>query len=172
LRTLCSQSTKRKNRFCAAGLVTAAFDFQVEWLVVKGISNFLDESESVIEDWRAFASVMAASVVGKILNVSIVFRHWPHYQGNDNLADRTDFPSFWLTGLCFKLQNINPSSFRFIAASVQFVGNPIGQFLLLVLLRRHLLLHVLALILVPSLVHLLLLIFFFFFFFLKKPLPI
>ena len=98
LRTICSQATKSENCFCATGLFTAAFDVQVEWLAVKGISNFSDESESVNEDWRTFASAMAASVVGKILNDSIVFRQWPHYQGNDNLADRTvhyvRFPQF------------------------------------------------------------------------------
>ena len=70
------------------GLFTAAFDDQVEWLIVKGISNFADANESTTDDWNHFASVMAASVVAKLLNDSTVFKRWPrpHYQGNDKLS--------------------------------------------------------------------------------------
>ena len=70
------------------GLFTAAFDDQVEWLIVKGISNFADGDESTTDDWNPFASVMAASVVAKLLNESVVFKRWPrpHYQGDNSLT--------------------------------------------------------------------------------------
>lgn len=70
------------------GLLTAAFDDQVEWLIVKGISNFTDGNESTTDDWNPFASVMAASVVAKLLNDSAVLKRWPrpHYQGDDSLT--------------------------------------------------------------------------------------
>ena len=49
--------------FSFAGLFTAAFDVQIEWLVVKGISNYADDNESMTEKWSCFASAMAASIV-------------------------------------------------------------------------------------------------------------
>ena len=65
---------------CSTGVFTAAFDCQIEWLIVKGIADFADRLAS--ESWLTFASVMAASLVAHILNDSCVFRSWPHYQGN------------------------------------------------------------------------------------------
>ena len=65
-----------------AGFYTAAFDLQVEWLVVKGIANYADGSVSTNENWSEFASANAASLVAKILNDAVVFQRWPHYQGN------------------------------------------------------------------------------------------
>ena len=67
-----------------AGLYTAAFDLQVEWLVVKGISSYANGSESTNVKWSEFASANAASLVAKILNDDVVFKRWPHYQGNDD----------------------------------------------------------------------------------------
>ncbi|XP_078366414.1 NLR family CARD domain-containing protein 4-like isoform X2 [Oculina patagonica] len=61
------------------GVFTAAFDDQIEWLVVKGITDYADGTECVSESWRPFASVMAASVVAKILSDPVVFRGWRHY---------------------------------------------------------------------------------------------
>ena len=66
-----------------AGLYTAAFDLQVEWLVVKGIDSYADAGESTNEKWSEFASVNAASLVAKILNDDVVFKRWPHYQGDE-----------------------------------------------------------------------------------------
>ena len=66
-----------------AGFYTAAFDLQVEWLVVKGIANYADGSVNTNENWSKFASANAASLVAKILNDAVVFQRWPHYQGND-----------------------------------------------------------------------------------------
>lgn len=64
-----------------AGLYVAAFDQGIEWLVVKGIADFADESTT--DTWQRFASVMAASVVFNFLSDAYVFRAWPHYQGDD-----------------------------------------------------------------------------------------
>ena len=62
-----------------AGLFLAAHDLKVEWIVIKGVSNFADGRES--ESWRKFASVMAASLTAHILSNPIVFENWPHYKG-------------------------------------------------------------------------------------------
>ena len=67
-----------------AGLFTAAFDDQIEWLIVKGIADYADGAELTAESWRPFASVMAASVVSHILSDPTVFSSWPHYEGKDS----------------------------------------------------------------------------------------
>ena len=64
------------------GIFIAAFDDQIEWLVVKGITDFADGTECVSEKWNPFASVMAASVVANILSDPVVFQGWHHYTGN------------------------------------------------------------------------------------------
>jgi len=66
---------------CSTGVFTAAFDCQIEWLIVKGIADFADELAS--GSWSTFASVMAASLVAHILSEPYVFRSWPHHQGNN-----------------------------------------------------------------------------------------
>ncbi len=72
--------------FYFSGVFTAAFDDQIEWLVVKGIADYADGTECVSENWSPFASVMAASVVANILSDPIVFRGWPYYKGNNGHA--------------------------------------------------------------------------------------
>ncbi|KAL9978768.1 hypothetical protein ACROYT_G016323 [Oculina patagonica] len=61
-------------------IFTAAFDDQIEWLVVKGIADYADGTENVSENWSHFASAMAASVVANILSDHVVFHQWPHYK--------------------------------------------------------------------------------------------
>ena len=69
--------------FCfPTGVFTAAFDCGIEWLIVKGIADYVDGSQLASESWSSYASVMAASLVGHILNEPRVFHSWPHYQGN------------------------------------------------------------------------------------------
>ncbi|CAH3119605.1 unnamed protein product [Porites lobata] len=63
------------------GVFTAAFDCQIEWLIVKGIADYADGSQLTSESWSSCASVMAASLVAHMLNEPCVFRSWPHYQG-------------------------------------------------------------------------------------------
>ena len=69
--------------FHIAGIFTAAFDDQIEWLIVKGIADYADGAKLTAESWRPFASVMAASVVSHILSDPIVFSSWPHHGGKD-----------------------------------------------------------------------------------------
>ncbi|XP_022807649.1 uncharacterized protein LOC111344668 [Stylophora pistillata] len=63
------------------GIFDPAIDEQIDWLVVKGIADFADSRDCTSENWRPFASVMAASVVANILSDSVVFRGWPHKGG-------------------------------------------------------------------------------------------
>ena len=62
-------------------MFTAAFDCQIEWLIVKGIADYADGSHLPSESWFSCASVMAASLVAHIVSEPFVFRSWPHYQG-------------------------------------------------------------------------------------------
>ena len=65
------------------GVFTAAFDNQLEWLVVKGIADYADGEQVNSERWVSCASVMAASLVSHILSDPAVFRSWPHFSGMD-----------------------------------------------------------------------------------------
>ena len=69
-------------QICVLGIFTAAFDTQIEWLIVKGIADYADCAQSTSEGWLSCASVMAASLVTHILSDPVVFRSWPHYQGS------------------------------------------------------------------------------------------
>ena len=71
--------------FCITGVFTAAFEDQIEWLIVKGIADYADGDESTTERWSAVASVMAASVVQHVLSNPDVFSAWPNYcsEGNE-----------------------------------------------------------------------------------------
>ena len=53
----------------------------IEWVIVKGISHFSDDSNTPDESWKSFASIMAASLVSNMLNDPAVFKEWPHYEG-------------------------------------------------------------------------------------------
>ena len=68
--------------FPLAGLFAAAHDMNIEWVIVKGISHFSDDSNTPDESWKSFASIMAASLVSNMLNDPVVFKEWPHYEGN------------------------------------------------------------------------------------------
>ncbi|CAH3113177.1 unnamed protein product [Porites lobata] len=61
------------------GVFAAAFDSQLEWLIVKGIADFADGEQATAESWEACGSMMAASLVSHILSDPCVFRTWPHY---------------------------------------------------------------------------------------------
>lgn len=64
-----------------AGVFAAAHDLKMEWVVIKGISDYADGSKSKTEAWQPFASVMAASVVANILKVPGILKDWQHYKG-------------------------------------------------------------------------------------------
>ena len=59
-----------------SGLFTAAHDLDVEWVVIKGVSDFADGEKSKTDAWRPFASTMAASLTAHMLRDPIVFRDW------------------------------------------------------------------------------------------------
>ena len=64
-----------------AGVFAAAHDLKMEWVVIKGISDYADGSKSETQAWRPFASAMAASVVDNILKVPGLLKDWQHYKG-------------------------------------------------------------------------------------------
>ena len=66
--------------YSSSGLYAAAHDLDIEWIVIKGVSDFADGNKSDTDAWRLFASVMAASVVAHILKDASVFQDWPHYK--------------------------------------------------------------------------------------------
>ena len=53
----------------------------MEWVIVKGVADFADDSKTPSASWKPFACVMAASVVFNMLSNPDVFKDWPHYQG-------------------------------------------------------------------------------------------
>ena len=59
-------------------MFAAAHDLDIEWVVIKGISGYAD-GRKVKDSWRAFASVMAASLTAHILSDTIAFQALPHY---------------------------------------------------------------------------------------------
>ena len=65
--------------FPLTGLFVAAYDMNIEWVIVKGISHFSVDSNTPDESWKSFASIMAASVVSNMLIDPVVFKEWPHY---------------------------------------------------------------------------------------------
>ena len=67
--------------FLLIGLFAAAHDVNLEWVIVKGISHFSDNSNTRNESWKSFASIMAASLVSNMLSDPVVFKEWPHYEG-------------------------------------------------------------------------------------------
>ena len=73
----------------------AAHDFKTEWVVVKGIKDFVDEMKSSSKKWKRIACVMAASVVANILNDPVIFEDWPHL--NAGIASCLNL-SFLFTG--------------------------------------------------------------------------
>ncbi|XP_044170345.1 LOW QUALITY PROTEIN: uncharacterized protein LOC114949279 [Acropora millepora] len=61
------------------GVYAAAYDANIEWLIVKGVASYFHQSQSATSEWMSFASAMAASVVAKMLNDPTVFQEWPRY---------------------------------------------------------------------------------------------
>ncbi|XP_044185241.1 uncharacterized protein LOC114975705 [Acropora millepora] len=61
------------------GVYAAAYDANIEWVIVKGVASYFRQSQSATSEWMSFASAMAASVVAKMLIDPAVFQEWPHY---------------------------------------------------------------------------------------------
>ena len=62
-----------------SGVYGAADDLDVEWIIIKGVSELADGTKSETNSWRPFASLMAASLVAHILQNPIIFENWGHY---------------------------------------------------------------------------------------------
>jgi len=73
---------------------SAAHDLKVEWVIIKGISDYADGTASSTEHWKPFASVMAASVVNYMLHVPVIFDEWPHYQNHNARAGIAGYEHF------------------------------------------------------------------------------
>ena len=63
------------------GIFAAATDLKMEWVVIKGVSDYADGNKSKTEEWQPVASVMAASVVANMLKFPGVLKDWEHYRG-------------------------------------------------------------------------------------------
>ncbi|XP_078366813.1 uncharacterized protein LOC144650899 isoform X3 [Oculina patagonica] len=72
------------------GVFAAAHDLKTEWVVVKGIKDYADGSQPSSDEWRRFASVMAASVVANILSDPVVFEEWSNYNQDASLLNTFD----------------------------------------------------------------------------------
>ena len=69
----------------------AAHDGKMEWLLVEGVASDRGLIQFVSDDWKSFASTMAASLVANILCDPYVFQGWPHYnQGQCYIWQRCD----------------------------------------------------------------------------------
>ncbi|XP_068690104.1 NLR family CARD domain-containing protein 3-like isoform X2 [Montipora foliosa] len=68
------------------GVLAAAYDEKVEWVVAKGVSSFVNQTQPSSSEWMPFASTMAASIVAKMISDPAVFKDWPHCnQGARNM---------------------------------------------------------------------------------------
>ncbi|XP_068670283.1 protein NLRC3-like isoform X2 [Montipora foliosa] len=70
------------------GVFAAAYDEKVEWVIVKSVASFVNQTQPSSSEWMSFASTMAASVVAKMISDPAVFKDWPHCnQGNQERAN-------------------------------------------------------------------------------------
>ncbi|XP_068748847.1 NLR family CARD domain-containing protein 3-like isoform X2 [Montipora capricornis] len=60
------------------GVFAAAYDEKVEWVIVKSVASFVNQTQPSSSEWMSFASTMAASVVEKMISDPAVFKDWPH----------------------------------------------------------------------------------------------
>ena len=58
----------------------AAHALDVPWIIIKGISDYVDCRKSDTDRWRSFASLMAVSLTAHILSDPVVFQDWPHFK--------------------------------------------------------------------------------------------
>ena len=75
----------------------------MEWILIKGIKDYVNGDQPSSDEWGVFASVMAASVVAKILHDPVLFQNWCHYSG----GKRSQFlsPSFLRLNAWYRLAN-------------------------------------------------------------------
>ncbi|XP_044166053.1 uncharacterized protein LOC114949082 isoform X3 [Acropora millepora] len=71
------------------GVYAAAYDTNIEWVIVKGVASYFHQSKSATSEWMSFASSMAASVVAKMLIDPTVFQKWRHYNQGSLVTETT-----------------------------------------------------------------------------------
>lgn len=81
------ESSNNYQRSLFSGMYAAAHHLDIEWIVVKGISDYADGRNVDSNSWRPFASLMAASLTAHILSDSIIFKDWPHYESASKLLN-------------------------------------------------------------------------------------
>ena len=59
---------------------------KIEWVIVKGVSQFANDLDPPNNLWKSFACTMAASLVFNMLNDPLVFKNWPHFDGKCSSA--------------------------------------------------------------------------------------
>ena len=56
-----------------------AYDDINEWVIVKGVTSYFNQTKTPTSGWMSFASAMAASIVASMLKEPFVFLKWLHY---------------------------------------------------------------------------------------------
>ena len=59
---------------------------KIEWMIVKGVSQFTNDLDLPDNLWKSFACTMAASLVSNMLNDPLIFKNWPHFDGKCSSA--------------------------------------------------------------------------------------
>ena len=65
--------------FLTSGVYAAAYDANIEWVIIKGVASYFHQRKCATSEWMSFASAMAASMVEKMLKDPKVFLEWPHF---------------------------------------------------------------------------------------------
>ena len=65
--------------YITPGISLEAYDDIIEWVIVKGVTSYFNQTQSPTSEWMSFASTMAASIVASTLKDPAVFLKWPHY---------------------------------------------------------------------------------------------
>ncbi|XP_068705028.1 uncharacterized protein [Montipora foliosa] len=59
------------------GVFSAAHKLDIQWVIVKGISDYADGTKDSTKDWKPYASMMAASLVSHVFSQPKAFEGWP-----------------------------------------------------------------------------------------------
>ena len=73
------------------GVYSSCHELGVEWAVIKGVSNYADDTKLQPASWKLFASVMAASFVNHMFKDREVIETLPHYSETGNTYSQGEF---------------------------------------------------------------------------------
>ncbi|XP_015753074.1 PREDICTED: uncharacterized protein LOC107332842 isoform X6 [Acropora digitifera] len=74
------------------GISLEAYD-DIEWVIVKGVTSYFNQTKPSTSGWMSFASTMAASIVASMLKDPVVFQKWSHYSQERVLMSFKGSPS-------------------------------------------------------------------------------